>query len=760
MPELTAPTDSARSVGLFGLLSRINRITLDTHSPDELLLNLCRAFGESGLFRFAWAGLVEPDSEDLRPLTYWGDQDHWLRRFGATSQLARSAREQGSAQFKNDLSMQPDEEYRVLVDGGIFAAAAIPVRESGRISCVLNLLATDAGTFDDSLCNLLREVADNVAFALEHMLGIQQRSAAESRIHYLAYYEAQTGLPNRILLEQRMQQITAGAPGEARYLTLLDIKLRRLDQVIQILGHQAVDGALRTLAQRLEAYRGYDGILAQLGADEFALAFPGFPGSNAVGALIHHVHSVLQQSVQVDGQEVFLNAGIGVAIYPLHESDVRYLLRRARAAAERAAQEGGLRYYSADLEKGLEQRLQLEADLHRALEREEFELFFQPQLNLKTGAIVGVEALLRWRHPEKGLVGPAQFIPMMEECGMMPAVGEWVLRTACAKARGWQDAGLPQVQIAVNMSVQQFRLSGIVNVVKRALQDTGLAPEWLELELTESLILENADRIIQVMHDLKALGVSLSLDDFGTGYSSLAYLQRFPIDRIKIDKSFIRDVAIKTESAALVRAIVAMAHSLGLSTIAEGVENDSQLGYLRKQFCHEMQGFLFSRPLPENELLQLLRDDRKLDLEEDIDAARFTLLVVDDDLDALANLNRTLRRDGWQVLEATRTDTALDLLATRQIGVVICDHNMPELAGTDFLHRVKKLYPDIVRILLTGYSEFASVIAAVNRGDLYKVLGKPWEDEVLREAIRDAFRQYEIMAGSRALVPQRTGNAP
>lgn len=225
---------------------------------------------------------------------------------------------------------------------------------------------------------------------------------------------------------------------------MLDIKLRRLDQVIQILGHQAVDGALRTLAQRLEAYRGYDGILAQLGADEFALAFPGFPGSNAVGALIHHVHSVLQQSVQVDGQEVFfLNAGIGVAIYPLHESDVRYLLRRARAAAERAAQEGGLRYYSADLEKkGLEQRLQLEADLHRALEREEFELFFQPQLNLKTGAIVGVEALLRWRHPEKkGLVGPAQFIPMMEECGMMPAVGEWVLRTACAKRAAGKTPG-------------------------------------------------------------------------------------------------------------------------------------------------------------------------------------------------------------------------------------------------------------------------------------------------------------------------------
>ena len=392
------------------------------------------------------------------------------------------------------------------------------------------------------------------------------------------------------------------------------------------------------------------------------------------------------------------------------------------------------------------------ADLHHALERCEFVLHFQPQLNLKTGVVVGVEALLRWQRPQHGLVSPAHFIPLLEEAGLMPKVGGWVLRMACQQAKAWQNAGLPPLRMAVNLSAQQFRSSDLVQIVQSALVDAALDPEFLELELTESLILESAEQTIAMMHQLKALGVTLSLDDFGTGYSSLSYLRRYPIDRIKIDQSFVRDMMQHPGSAALVRSILAMASNLGLKTIAEGVETKGQHGYLRKQMCQEMQGFLYSRAVLPQDIARLLTDNGKLQLTDESSRADYTLLIVDDEPNVLTALKRVFRKEGWLTLTASNAAEGFELLATHDVGVIMSDQRMPGTSGTEFLHAVKEMYPDTVRLLLTGYADFSTVIDAVNRGDLYKVLSKPIEDAALRENIHQAFRRFEVFAENRRLM--------
>jgi EAL domain-containing protein (putative c-di-GMP-specific phosphodiesterase class I) len=266
------------------------------------------------------------------------------------------------------------------------------------------------------------------------------------------------------------------------------------------------------------------------------------------------------------------------------------------------------------LDEGAEARIRMEAELHRALEREEFALHYQPQLSLRDGKVLGVEALLQWKHPERGMLSPGIFIPLLEECGLMPQVGAWVLNTACRQVLEWQRAGMPRLRMAVNVSALQFRMSKLTMVVRQALTDAKLPAEWLELELTESLILENAEATIRAMHELKTLGITLSLDDFGTGYSSLSYLRRYPLDRLKIDRSFINEMLNYPSSAALVRSILAMAKSLGLVTIAEGVESMQQMEYLRNLGCEEMQGYLFSKPVPPNEIMCLMRRGDRLPL--------------------------------------------------------------------------------------------------------------------------------------------------
>lgn len=400
-------------------------------------------------------------------------------------------------------------------------------------------------------------------------------------------------------------------------------------------------------------------------------------------------------------------------------------------------------------------RQRLEANLRRALRRNEFVLHYQPKVSCKSGRIIGVEALIRWQHPRRGLVPPGDFIPLLEESGLIVPVGEWVLRTACRQTHAWHEAGLGRTGVAVNLSGRQLEMENLFTLVKAALDDSGLEPGYLEIELTESYLVQNPDKAIATLARLKAIGVRVSVDDFGTGYSSLAYLKRFPLDVLKVDRSFIQDIVADSDDAAITRAVIAMAHSLKLDVVAEGVETEAQLGLLIANNCDAIQGYYFSRPVDADALALMLREDRRLvsKLLSDTTNVR-TLLLVDDDEDVVKLLQILLSRNGYRVLGTTSAEHGLTLLGENRVDVVISDQSMPGMCGAEFLRRVKEIHPDSVRIMLSGLNDLQSVTDAINEGAIYKFLSKPWDDGLLCANIEEAFRRKEMAMENRRLTQE------
>lgn len=725
-----------QTTDVLNVVRRIGRICLRARSPDGLFAEICVAATQHGVFGHAWLGIVEPATLALKMLATEGG--------GMTLPGADSTPEAFADQVRS--AGAP----RVVAQKEQGSCIGLPICEQSDVVGVLLLQAASDSFFNSDTVELLEDLAQDIALALNSIAMEERRLIAETKLHYLAFYDSRTGLPNRALLEQRLVDMARQVTQQGGFLILIDIRLQRVNQALQLLGNAGMDEVLQDLALRFEQYGGVNTFVSQLAQDEFSLAVLEADDAHAAMRLAKEVYALLAEPVRHGDKEIFIQASVGVAVYPIHEGDIRYLLRRARAAAERFANDG-VQLYSPDLDRDLEQKLQMQSDLHHALDRNEFLLHYQPQLNLKTGEVVGAEALLRWHHPKWGIVAPALVIPLLEELGLMPQVGTWVLRTACREIKNWQEQGFEWLRMAVNMSAQQFRMADLVATVRSALEDAGLEPQYLELELTESLILESVERTIQTMHELKKLGVGLSLDDFGTGYSSLSYLHHYPVDRIKIDQSFVRNMTEHAGSAALVKSILSMAGNLGLTTIAEGVETVGQYGYLRKQLCQEMQGFLFSHPVPSAEFTALLREGRKFESLDEAAQASYTVLLVDDELNFLSAMRRAFRNESWKLLTASQASDGLDLLARHGVGVVISDQRMASMSGTEFLHRVKKMYPDTIRILLTGYADFTTVIDAVNQGDLYKVLSKPIDDNLLREHVREALRRYEIFYENRRM---------
>lgn len=392
-------------------------------------------------------------------------------------------------------------------------------------------------------------------------------------------------------------------------------------------------------------------------------------------------------------------------------------------------------------------RQDMESALGKALDRGELELFFQPKADLHNGRHAAGEALLRWRHGDRlGL--PAEFIEVAESSGLIIPIGAWVIDNACAHLRAWRDRGIVQPALAVNVSASQFHAGNLEDIVASALLRYGVQASQLELELTESMLMRDPEATTALMHRLKAIGVKLSLDDFGTGYSCFAYLGRFPIDRLKIDQSFVRDMVSNTHAASIVAAIISLSHRLNLQVIAEGVENEAQLAYLRRLGCDDIQGFLFSPPLAEADYLDFCQQDKHLPRVEDGEATERTLLLVDDDPGILSALRRLLHREGYRMLTARDAEEGLTQLALHDVQVVISDQRMPGLSGSEFLTRVKDMHPDCLRIILSGQADMAAVLDAINNGAVYKFLTKPWDDAQLRQRIREAFRlQAALRAG-------------
>jgi len=436
----------------------------------------------------------------------------------------------------------------------------------------------------------------------------RERAAQEERIRHQAYHDALTGLPNRASFTEHLEEAMRRAKRAGWPLAILFLDLDLFKRVNDSLGHDAGDRLLRVAAERIRrAVREAD-MLFRMGGDEFTVLLEDVRGPEEAAAVAGRVLEGIAEPLQLQHHEIAVTASIGIALYPRDDVLGERLVKSADTAMYRAKELGRNRYmfFAREMNERVESQIMIETALRRALKNDEFVLHFQPRVSAATGRATGAEALLRWKHPEWGLVEPARFVPLLEETGLIVPVGNWVLLEACRQAMAWQAAGLPPLRVSVNLSSRQFRSEALFEAVSEALRASKLAPQLLDLELTESLLIDNVDHAMGVMGKLKAIGTAISIDDFGTGYSSLGYLKRFPIDSLKIDKSFVRDIATSPKDAAIVNAISALARSLGIGLVAEGVEEPWQVEFLRARHCTEMQGYLFSRALPAEALAAAL----------------------------------------------------------------------------------------------------------------------------------------------------------
>ena len=454
----------------------------------------------------------------------------------------------------------------------------------------------------------VRDEADAIVNYIGVFADISLIKESQHKLEHTAHHDALTGLPNRLLFRDRLEQGLAAAHRNGKGVAVLFLDLDRFKVINDTLGHETGDLLLQEVAQRLLHCLREDDTVARMGGDEFVVIQKGVDSPDDAALLATRILRQISRPLSLVGHEMVVTLSIGISLYPQDGKNVSALLKNADAAMYRAKDMGRncYQYYSNEMTASGLARLELESDLRQALERNEFVLHYQPQINLKNGEITGVEALIRWQHPHQGMISPVVFIPLAEDIGMIGAIGEWVLNTACIDAKAWQAAGLPPLRLAVNISGRQFSNDGVVDQVTAALQNSGLLPHYLEIEITESAIMKDAARGISTLNALKKLGVYLAIDDFGTGYSSLSYLKRFPIDKLKIDKSFIDGLPKEQDDAAISTAIIAMAHSLRLTVIAEGVETEAQLAFLRSNACDEIQGYLFSKALPADRLVELL----------------------------------------------------------------------------------------------------------------------------------------------------------
>jgi diguanylate cyclase (GGDEF)-like protein/PAS domain S-box-containing protein len=573
---------------------------------------------------------------------------------------------------------------------------------------------------------------------------ITERKEAEQRLTHLAHHDPLTGLPNRTLFYETLQRTLALARDIGSLVAVLFIDLDNFKNVNDTLGHAIGDELLLQFSNRLIQCVRVRDTVGRLGGDEFALILIMQDGQQGAVVIAKKIREVLRAPFLLLGHEVNVTASIGITIHPDDSSDPDTLIKYADTAMYQAKQAGRdtYRFFTAQMNADVLARLTLETALRKALENGEFVLHYQPKVHLNSGRVAGLEALLRWERPGHGMVAPNAFISVLEETGMIVQVGSWVVAQACRQIGLWLRSPVGPIQVSVNVSGRQFAEGDLDGDIVAGLAAHAIPADLLELELTETSLMANTERTTELLHGIKRRGVQISIDDFGTGYSSLAYLRRFPIDKLKIDMAFIRDVTTNPDDAAIVLAIISMGHSLKLDVIAEGVETAAQLSYLRRHQCDQIQGYHFSRPLPADQATDLLLQDRGLAPPPDAGPARKTLLIIDDDpfmLEVLANL---FGRDGYLILCARSAAEGFDVLALNEVQVILCDQCMPTMSGTEFLDKVKELYPKTFRIVLSGHTDLEAIMKAVNCGAIFRFYTKPWDNKLLRDNVRDAFRQF------------------
>jgi diguanylate cyclase (GGDEF)-like protein/PAS domain S-box-containing protein len=737
---------------VYAVLSDINALIVRVSNRDELFRDACQIAIQEGGFVMSLIALVDAETKKIVPVASAGVNEELLAAISAvlTSKQAASSTMVARAIMtkatvvSNNSQIDPQILFaKRYADAGVHSMAVLPLIVADEAVGVFALYSREINFFRDDELKLLTELAGDVAFAIDHI-------DKQERLDYLAYYDALTGLPNRTLFQETLKKTLAQASDSGWQVALICIDLDLFKNVNDTLGHAIGDELLRQFGARLVQCVRTGDTVGRMGGDEFAVVLLMPEGRDAAVFAAHKIRDSLRERFELSGHQVTLTASIGITLHPDDASDTETLMRFGDTAMYQAKQAGRdtFRFFTAQMNVEVLARLELETALRKAIANEEFVLHYQPKIQLGSGRIDGFEALLRWQRPGHGLVGPRHFVRALEETGLIVRVGSWVVAKVCRQMALWAESGIGLVQVSVNVSGRQFIEGDLEGDVIKALNENNIASDQLELELTESSLMANTERTIEILHNLKKRGVQISIDDFGTGYSSLAYLRRFPIDKLKIDIAFIRDLTSNPDAASIVLAIIRMAHSLKMEVIAEGVETAAQLAYLRRHHCDHIQGYYFSPPAALLEVEQMLREGKRLPaLTSSANATSNTLLLVDDEPDVLAALKRALRDDGYNILSATSAEQGFEQLALHSVQIILCDELMPDMNGTAFLDRVKDMYPDTLRIILSGCADLRSIVDAINRGSVYRYYTKPWDNKELRANLRAAFRQYWLLRG-------------
>ncbi len=570
------------------------------------------------------------------------------------------------------------------------------------------------------------------------------------RMRQAATHDSLTGLRNRRALADWLADATVRANQLQRPLAVAVLQVTGIKAINSTFGHEAGDAALCAVAYRLQTGLPADGIVARVSGEEFVLVMVGDAEADARRRM-QQCLTALAAPIELGNGSARLraSAGLRVSLGEVVATEAMTLVRDADLALMQARGDGqgACVMYSADLAERFLARQTLRNDLQQAIDQGAFHWHYQPIVDATTGRVRALEALLRWQHPARGNVSPADFVPLAEDTGQIVAITNWCVQAICRDAAALRAAGIEDVPLVLNLSARDFRRDDIVPRLQAALQAAELPPQAIELEITESVLIDDEAGAVAKLHELRALGIGVALDDFGTGYSSLNYLKALPIGKIKIDRTFVESVTSEPRDAAIVHGILAIAHKLELVVVAEGVETVAQLAYLMRAGCDQLQGFLLERPQPLAQLqATLLRQGGRVPLpyqHRSLDDAPHTLLVLDDDNHVLNALVRLLRQENYRILAASTTEEAFHLLAQEPIQVALVDHRMPGMGGTAFLKRLREIHPQVVRMIFSGYPDVQALSDAVNRGAVYRFVLKPWDDDALRRMIRDAFRHYQ-----------------
>ncbi len=577
---------------------------------------------------------------------------------------------------------------------------------------------------------------------------------AEQRAQELATHDEVTGLPNRTALLEKLEAAMLAVQWEDKSIALLSIDVARITEIRTKMGFGAGDMLAMALAARLKALLAADEWVAQVGDTEFVLLLEG-PKQADVQHVMQRaaaVRDALQEPVRLVDTNVYPLCVIGLSGFPGDGDTASEVMESAQTARLSATAEASIVTCSPGSNARAVRALTIEAALRDALTCHEFELHYQPQVDLANGQVVGAEALLRWTSSVLGPVSPSEFVPVAESSGLIGSIGDWVFERACAQIVDWRAAGLPPLRVAVNLSPMQLQRPNLAGWIQALLLRTGANPMCLGVELTESAAMTDVDHAVRTLREIRALGVEVSLDDFGTGFSSLSCLRRLPIDVVKIDRAFVHDVTASIEDMSVTRSIISMVHGLHMKVLAEGVETEAQLGLLASHRCDLIQGYHFSPAVPAAEFARIVTERRRLP-DRFLTRVRRerTLLLVDDEPGIVSSLKRLFRVDGYRIVTAQSGEEGLQRLADIEADVIISDQRMQGMTGVDFLRRAKELYPDSVRMVLSGYTELQSILDAINEGAIYKFLTKPWDDAQLREHVAEAFRRKALDDENRRL---------